>query len=117
MVMRWNLLFLLCVNFIYKSDCTSPTPPTTKLHSTTHKSYHIHDLSNAAKGGLIATGAVFFVFCLFGVIYCRRVKAYQVNQPAYYNDIRLNRPVGMRNDEYEEESDCDPLFENHVVIG
>ena len=73
--------------------------------------------SNAAKGGLIATGLIIFIFALFGVIYCRRAKAYASNLPSYYNDIRLNRPIGMGNDEYEEESDCEPLFEDHLVIG
>ena len=75
------------------------------------------ELSNAAKGGLIATGLIIFIFALFGVIYCRRAKAYALNLPSYYNDISLNRPVGMGNDEYEEESDCEPLFEDHLVIG
>ena len=75
------------------------------------------ELSNAAKGGLIATGLIIFIFALFGVIYCWRAKAYASNLPSYYNDIRLNRPIGMGNDEYEEESDCEPLFEDHLVIG
>lgn len=75
------------------------------------------ELSNAAKGGLIATGLIIFIFALFGVIYCRRAKTYASNLPSYYNDIRLNRPIGMGNDEYEEESDCEPLFEDHLVIG
>ena len=75
------------------------------------------ELSIAAKGGLIATGLIIFIFALFGVIYCRRAKTYASNLPSYYNDIRLNRPIGMGNDEYEEESDCEPLFEDHLVIG
>lgn len=92
---------------IWKTQSTS-TPPTTLKPK---------ELSNAAKGGLIATGLIVLIFALFGVIYFRRAKAYASNLPSYYNDIRLNRPIGMGNDEYEEESDCEPLFEDHLVIG
>ena len=98
-------------------DGVSESIVKTQSSSTASPTVKPKELSNAAKGGLIATGLIIFIFALFGVIYCRRAKAYASNLPSYYNDIRLNRPTGMGNDEYEEESDCEPLFEDHLVIG
>ena len=90
-----------------KMQSTSTAPTTLKPK----------ELSNAAKGGLITAGLIIFIFTLFGVIYCRRAKANALKLPSYYNDISLHRPIGMGNDEYEEESDCEPLSEDHLVIG
>ena len=98
-------------------DGVSRSIGTTKPTSTAATTLKPRELSNAAKGGLIATGLIILIFALFGVIYCWRAKTYALNLPSYYNDIRLNRPIGMGNDEYEEESDCEPLFEDHLVIG
>ena len=111
MLLKKLMLSLIVVDGVLgssgKTQSTSAAPTTLKPK----------ELSNAAKGGLIATGLIIFIFALFGVIYCRRAKAYASNLPSYYNDISLNRPIGIGNDEYEEESDCEPLFEDHLVIG
>ena len=111
MLLKKLMLSLIVVDGVLgssgKTQSTSAAPTTLKPK----------ELSNAAKGGLIATGLIIFIFALFGVIYCRRAKAYAPNLPSYYNDISLNRPIGIGNDEYEEESDCEPLFEDHLVIG
>ena len=110
MLLKKLMLSLIVLNGVSRSlgnkQFTSAAPTTLKPK----------ELSNAAKGGLIATGLIIFIFALFGAIYCRRAKAYASNLPSY-NDIRLNRPIGMGNDEYEDESDCEPLFEDHLVIG
>ena len=90
---------------------------TPEVKSSPWPTYREKELSTAAKCGLIATGFFVLIISLFGVIYCRRAKLYASNRPAYYNDIRMNRPIGIGNNEYDDESDCEPLFDDHLIIG